>query len=144
MKSKNTITKSTGYIISNPEHARVNDNVQLLRITITNVETKIDFGYQATDEYFKGGWIKISPHTFIRESGSKTNFILTNASNIPYGPEKLHFNSSIEWRYFSLYFPPISEGAKLIDLIETEPGDKTDFNFFRIKLNDNAKKIEIY
>ena len=47
MASKKAIIKSTGYIISNPEHARVNDNVQLLRITITNVETKIDFGYQA-------------------------------------------------------------------------------------------------
>ena len=59
-------------------------------------------------------------------------------------PEKLHFNSSIEWRYFSLYFPPIPEGVKFIDLIEKELGDKTEFNFFRIKLDDNAKKVEIY
>jgi len=144
MKTKKIIPKNTGYIISDPEHSKANHNIQLLRITVTNTETKVDFGYQATSYYIKGGWIKISPQTFIRPKGSNKAFILTNATNIPYGPEKLHFNSSIEWRYFSLYFPKLPEGVEEIDLIEKELGDHTEFNFFNIKLNDSERKSLIY
>jgi hypothetical protein len=144
MKTKKIITKNTGYIISNPEHSKVNHNIQLLRITVTNTETKFDFGYQTTSYYVKGGWIKISPQTFIRPKGSNKTFILTNATNIPYGPEKLHFNSSIEWRYFSLHFPKLPEGIEVIDLIEKDPGTSDDFNFFGIKLNDLVKKSLIF
>jgi hypothetical protein len=155
-KPKNVVQKNTGYIISNPEHSHVNDNLQLLRITVTNLETKVDFGYQATSYYTNGGWIKISPKTFIRPKGTNKKLILTNATNIPYGPEKLHFNSSIEWRYFSLHFPSIlddsdnkkslmfntAEPIKIdsIDLIENEKGDSTDFNFYGIRLDDERKK----
>ncbi|MBK6836096.1 MAG: hypothetical protein IPG89_18220 [Bacteroidetes bacterium] len=62
--SRQGVTKNTGYIISNPTYTSENDNLQLLRITVTNLETKIDFGYQATDYYTNGGWIDISPNTF--------------------------------------------------------------------------------
>ena len=160
IKNKNIIQKNAGYIISNPEHSTSHDNLQLLRITVTNLETKVDFGYQATSYYTNGGWIKISPKTFIRPKGTNKKLILTNATNIPYGPEKLHFNSSIEWRYFSLHFPPILEDAndkkslmfdtaeprtiESIDLIENEKGDETDFNFYGIKLDDNNKRSSIY
>jgi hypothetical protein len=160
IKTKNVTPKNPGYIISNPEHSRANDNLQLLRVTITNLETKVDFGYQATSYYTNGGWIKISPKTFIRPKGTNKKLILTNATNIPYGPEKLHFNSSIEWRYFSLHFPPILEDSNnkkslmhdtgeqrkidSIDLIENEKGDETDFNFYGIKLDDQGKKSMIY
>lgn len=159
-KPKTVIQKNTGYIISNPEHSHVNDNLQLLRITVTNLETKVDFGYQATSYYTNGGWIKISPKTFIRPKGTNKKLILINATNIPYGPEKLHFNSSIEWRYFSLHFPSILEDAnnkksfmfdtaeanaiEAIDLIENEKGDDTDFNFYGIRLDQERKKSLIY
>lgn len=159
--SKNiaALAKHTGYIISNPAHKRINDNVQLLRISLTDLETKIDFGYQATSYYINGGWIKISPKTFIRVKGSNKKLILSNATDIPYGPEKLHFNSSIEWRYFSLYFPsllhqgdskkaqlydPAVTGIESIDLIENEKGSDTDFNFYGIRLNEENKKSVIY
>ena len=158
--SRQGVTKNTGYIISNPTYSRAKDNLQLLRITVTNLETKIDFGYQATDYYINGGWIKIDPKTFIQPKGTNRKFILTNATNIPYGPEKLHFNSSIEWRYFSLHFPSILEAhdsknsfmkynigqntIKAIDLIENEMGNNNDFNFYNIRLDEENKKSVIY
>jgi hypothetical protein len=152
-KVKSPIKKNAlpfkGIVISNPTCADINGNLQLLRITITAAETKVDFGYQATSYYIKGGWIKISPKTFIRPSGSNKKLILTNATNIPYGPEKFHFNSSIEWRYFSLHFPPIvNENAELeinrIDLIEQENGDSSDFNFYDIHLDEKSKTAYMY
>ena len=157
-KAKNVIPKQTGFIISNPSHKGINDNLQLLRITVTNIETKVDFGYQATSYYIKGGWIKISQHTFIRVNETNRKLLLTNATNIPYGPEKLHFNSSMEWRYFSLHFPSIlelenkrtldsigeSSLIKTIDLIEKENGTENEFNFYGIRLDDESKKTMIY
>jgi hypothetical protein len=157
--AKSVIPRTTGYIISNPSHKGINNNLQLLRITVTNLETKVDFGYQATSYYTNGGWIKISPKTFIRPKGTNKKLILTNATNIPYGPEKLHFNSSIEWRYFSLHFPSLLdlrdnkksmffESTSLvvdsIDLIEAENGTENDFNFYDIQLNDETNKSMIY
>jgi hypothetical protein len=144
MKNKKIKPKTTGYIISNPEHSRMKVNPQLLRITLTTDETKIDFGYQASDYYTNGGWIKISPKTYIKPKGTNKKLILTNAANIPYGPEKLHFNSSIEWRYFSLFFPPLQEGVDAIDLIEQEHGTDNDFNYFGIIINDEEKRTQIY
>jgi hypothetical protein len=153
-KTKKIVPKQKGYIISNPSHSRMDDTIQLLRITITDEETKIDFGYQA-GEYEDGGWIHIKPETFIRarESESKmliqstknlAKYILKRATNIPYGPEKLHFNSTIEWRYFSLYFPRLPDGTKSFDLIEKEFGDETEFNFFNIRLDEEEQKSMIY
>ena len=136
------INSSKGYIISNPDFDGRDDNLQLLRISITPEETKVDFGYQATANYAKGGWIKINPKTFIRPEGSNTKFFLTNATNIPYGPELLHFKSTIEYRYFSLHFPPLPKHVKAFDLIEKEHGKATDFNFFGIIL-DSPLKIDL-
>jgi hypothetical protein len=144
MKNKNKPNSAKGFIVSDPLHNGKDSNLQLLRITITELETKVDFGYQATDEFYGGGWIKISPKTFIRPNGGIQNLILTNATNIPYGPEKLHFNSTIEWRYFSLIFPPINPETKFFDLIEKENGTDNDFNFYGIRLDDEKKKSTVY
>ena len=142
MKPGKNIIRTKEIIISNPSHKRVNPHIHLMRITLTNKDTKVDFGYKAAEYYIRGGWIKISPDTFIRPKDTQQKLILTNASNIPYGPEKLHFNSTIEWRYFSLYFPPIPDGVEMIDLIEKETKgiDPTQSNFYDIRLNEIEKQ----
>jgi hypothetical protein len=125
-------------IISNPKYKNFDPHIQLMRITLTNLESKFDFGYRADDYYSRGGWIKISPDTFIRAIDHEKKYKLINATNIPYGPERYHFNSTIEWRYFSLFFPPLPDEITEIDLIENElrKEDSTEFNFFNIRLND--------
>lgn len=143
MKKKELLS-SKGYIISNPDFDGREDNLQLLRVVVTPLETKVDFGYQATDYYDRGGWIKINPQTFIRTDSSIKKLFLTNATNIPYGPERLNFNSTIEFRYFSLHFPPLPENVNSFDLIEKEDGTANDFNFFRIDLSDIRKQELIF
>ena len=154
LRSKKRANALKGFVISNPTYKRMDSNLQLLRISFTNLETKFDFGYQATDYYINGGWIKISDETFIRAEGSSKKLFLTNATNIPFGPEKLHFHSSIEWRYFSLHFPPLLKevGNKnelyhderllpfdFIDLIENEHSDTNNFNFYKVPVNQLSK-----
>ena len=152
--SKKAIKKTKGFIISNPEYKVTEGPIQLLRITIANDETKIDFGYQA-GKYEDAGWIHIRPTTFLRPKNDNklvsnfTNknpakFLIKNAINIPFGPAKHIFNSKIEWSYFSLYFPLLPEETEYFDLIEGEFSNSDVFNFFDIKLKDEKKKYLIY
>lgn len=135
-------TERKKILISNPDYQDPYDSPILLRIILSAEESKFDFGYQTSGRYVRGGWITISPKTFLRCRSSSKKYPLIKATNIPYGPEKLFFKSSIDWRYFSLYFPPIPEFEKFVDLIEADPGTPDDFNFLNIRLDD-PKKIDL-
>ena len=154
MKHTEKKAHKKNYLINNPECEFPASNVQLLRIILTDSETKIDFGYQTKPYFVNGGWIKINPKTFIRASvpkfkkvyfpdavnnTSRAVFLLENSINIPFGPEKHYFKSNIEWKYFSLIFPPLPDDIDYIDIIEKEPGSPNDFNFFGINLKEKSK-----
>lgn len=109
-------------------------NPKLLRINLFPEFTKIDFGYITTDKYDNGGWIKISPDTFIENIETKNRIKLTNAEGITIAPAKLNFESTKDWRYFSLYFPPIPQKDCTLNIIEKENGTKNDFNYYNVSL----------
>lgn len=109
-------------------------NPILLRICLFPELTKIDFGYITTDKYIKGGWIKISPDTFIEDSVTKERYTLTNAFGITIAPAKRNFVSNKDWQYFSLFFPPIKQKDTLINVIEKVKGNKNDFNYYNVEL----------
>lgn len=119
-----------------------NTNLVLLRAVLDSDYTRLDFGYIATSEFVKGGWIRIAPQTYIRIEGDSTKYTLNHAENIPLSPELLHFESNKDWQYFSLYFPVIPQKDCRIDIIETENPNDNDFNYYGIELNtDNAVEI---
>ena len=136
--------KSTNvsYLINEPKYNAGKGRPQLLRIEFSSEFTKVDFGYQTTSYYVKGGWVRISKDTFIRIKATGEKFTLTGAENIPIAPVHHNFNTSKDWLYFSLYFPAIEFKNGKIDLIEDEPGDETDFNYYDI-LIDAKKGIEL-
>lgn len=134
--------KSDKILYHEPKCRTENDNLKLLRVTLTNEHSKFDFGYQATDYYTRGGWVKISKDTFVRVQKTGLKYILTKADNIPIAPYKHNFKTTKDWLYFSLYFPPLPIKSGFIDLIEAEPGEKTDFNFWNIEL-DKTKGMEV-
>jgi hypothetical protein len=116
--------------------------LKLLRVITAVDYVKIDFGYFATDYFDKGGWIRISNSTFLRDTATKNIYKLINAENIPIAPQVHNFNSTNEWKYFSLVFEPLPNNTKQFDLIEEEPGDKNSFNFKKIVL-DNSTALEL-
>lgn len=121
-----------------------NTNLVLLRAILDPEYTQLDFGYIATSYYVRGGWIKISPETYIRSKDSDDEYKLTHAENIPISPEHFHFESSKDWQYFSLYFPPLPQETTSIDLIEAEEPDDTDFNYYSIPLDlEKAEEVII-
>ena len=109
-------------------------NPVLLRINLFPEFTKIDFGYITTDKYIQGGWIKISPDTFIENVVTKERYVLTNATGITIAPAKRNFESNKDWQYYSLFFPPIKQTDTVINIIEKVKGNKNDFNYYNIEL----------
>lgn len=109
-------------------------NPILLRISLFPELTKIDFGYITTEKYDNGGWIKISPDTFIENVATKERFTMINAIGITVAPAKRNFESKKDWQYFSLFFPPMKQKDALINIIEKIKGNKNEFNYYNIPL----------
>lgn len=109
-------------------------NPDLLRMISSPKYTKIDFGYTAKSIYESGGWIRIEKTTFIEIIETKERLTMTQAVGIPIRPEHHYFESKKDWRYFSLYFPPISQKDCTLNIIEIEKGTKNDFNYYDISL----------
>jgi hypothetical protein len=132
----------TGFLINEPKYKAGEGRPKLLRIEFTKEFTKVDFGFQTTDFYDSGGWVKISKDTFIRIKSSGEKLTLINAENIPISPNKHHFKTTKDWLYYSLYFPSIELKSGKLDLIEADPGEPTDFNYSDIEI-DKKKAIQI-
>jgi hypothetical protein len=109
-------------------------NPILLRINLFPEFTKIDFGYITTNKYINGGWIKISPETFIENIDTNQRYTMTNAIGITIAPAKRNFESKKDWQYYSLYFPPMKQKDKTINIIEKVKGKYNDFNYYNIPL----------
>ena len=109
-------------------------NPILLRISLFPELTKIDFGYTTTEKYDFGGWIKISPNTFIENAASKKRYTMTNAVGITIAPALINFQSKKDWQYFSLFFPPIPKKDCVLNIVEEEKGTPNDFNYYNIDL----------
>ena len=134
--------KNYNYLLNQPEYKAGEGRPKLLRIEFSSEFTKVDFGYQTTSYYTRGGWVRMAGDAFLRIQQTGEKHTLTRADNIPIAPVHHHFNTSKDWLYYSLYFPTIPLKNGLIDIIEVEPGADTDFNYFDIEV-DIKKIIEL-
>ena len=107
----------------------------MLRVVLTENYTRIDFGYTTPWFYEKGGWITISPDTYLRLKDLESRFILTNTEGIAISPKRLDFESTQDWQFFSLYFEPIPRTDCVFDMIESDKPTKNDFNYYGVELN---------
>ena len=114
-------------------------NPKMLRIVLTENHTRIDFGYTTPWFYEKGGWITISPDTYLQLKDLKRKFILTNTEGIAISPKRLDFESTEDWQFFSLFFEPIPRTDCVFDMIESENPTKNDFNYHGIELNSKNR-----
>jgi hypothetical protein len=113
-------------------------NPVILRIILGDDCTQIDFGYAALSIYQKGGWIRISPETFIQVHGSEKRYPLQHAKNIALAPNKIEFESTQDWRVFSLFFEPIPMKDCVIDLVEELKPSPHDFNYYGIEVKTST------
>ena len=74
--------------------------------------------------------------------GSKKKYALKEAINIPLAPQQFEFESTEDWRVFSLLFEPIPLKDCIIDIIEEEEPNSDDFNFYNVKL-ENVSEMQL-
>lgn len=79
------------------------------------------------DSYYQ--WCNIDRNTHILVNG--TRYTLTRTDGIQIAPEKTYFSYAGQDITFTLYFPPISDTAASIDLIESVD---SDWKFYGIKI----------
>ncbi len=76
----------------------------------------------------------MAPYTYIRVHGRAEKYGLKEARNIPLAPEQHHFDSTQDWRVFSLFFAPIPLVNCTLDIIEEENPTPDEFNYYGIRL----------
>ncbi len=130
MKNKNT----EPLLFEIPEKTNSVDNPKVLRVILHPDFTRIDFGYNTTTEFIKGGWIRMSPKTYVQVEGSSDKFLLKETTGITIAPKKVVFQSVKDWQFFTLYFEPIPQKDCVINIIEEEKPSPNDFNYYGIAL----------
>jgi hypothetical protein len=128
-------TKSLLFDVSKQDQAKNRANPRLLRVLLSEQTTRLDFGYVATAYYHKGGWITISPDTYLQIKGSPERYLFKEAEGIALAPEKLNFESNKDYQFFSLYFEALPDTNLVFDMIEHYPGTPNDFNYYGIELS---------
>ncbi len=124
------------------ENKDIADNPKVLRVILDREFTRIDFGYNATRKYIKGGWIRMSPKTYVQVQGSPEKFLLKETTGITIAPKKVEFQSVKDWQFFTLYFEPIPQKDCMINIIEEEKPSPNDFNYYGIELKmDEGNQI---
>lgn len=124
------------------ENKDIADNPKVLRVILDREFTRIDFGYNATRKYIKGGWIRMSPKTYVQVQGSPEKFLLKETTGITIAPKKVEFQSVKDWQFFTLYFEPIPQKDCMINIIEEEKPSPNDFNYYGIALKiDEGNQI---
>ncbi|MBK6953824.1 MAG: hypothetical protein IPH24_17780 [Crocinitomicaceae bacterium] len=131
--------QKTPLIFHSPKSIGSKTNPEILRIMLHPEFTKVDFGYQATDHYIKGGWIRIDRNSFIEVVKTSKRYRMLRAENIPIAPEQLHFESTKDWRYFTLYFEPLPLAPTVINIIEDAFGNENDFNYYQVNLTPKGE-----
>lgn len=109
-------------------------NLQLLRVMLNERTTRLDFGYQTTDYYIRGGWINIYPETHLVTNASSRKMRMQDQKGIVTAPDKFHFKSRADWHFFSLFFAPLPVQDQIISLVEIENPEPTNFNIENIEL----------
>lgn len=108
--------------------------LQLLRITLNERTTKLDFGYQSSPEYDDGWWINIFPQTHLLSNLSTRKFFMQDQVNMVMAPNKMDLVARTDCHFFSLNFAPLPMDNQVISMIEAEVPDKDNFNFMDIEL----------
>ena len=140
--NKNNIEKKLSELIFNPMiRKRTLKNIQVLRLELDEKFTRIDFAYLSGTKYINGGWFQIHATCFIKPVNSDLKLSLIKAVNIPLAPKKHFFKTTKDCLYYTLYFPPLPNNTKAIDIIEMETNDSNYFNFYGVSVERIKKEV---
>lgn len=105
------------------------------KIELTSTSTIIYCTHTAPEGYEKGGWVRIEPSIFLKESYGNRRYKLLKAEGVPLSPNRFNYSYSGQTLSFRLVFPKIDSDIDLVDLIEC-PNDNNCFNFYGVKIRN--------
>lgn len=115
------------------------NSLKIDKIEITDFNTIIHCTHTAPKQFINGGWVRIEPNIYIKETYGSKKYYLINAEGIPLSPNKFYNSYVGQKKTFKLIFPKIDKNITYINLIECENNNNC-FNFYGIKLKNNDEK----
>jgi len=115
-------------------------NLEIKSIEEEETMLRIDFIYRASNRYINGGWVQISPYTYVCCSASSARYPMLKAENIPISPQKHYFRKQGEPLAYSLFFERPAPDTVCIDIIEGVGPGHNWFNFYGVYLHIIAKQ----
>ena len=115
--------------------------LEITQIEITNENTVVSL--KVTNKRDAGGWFCADKDIYLKNSKGTEIYQLIRSENIPTCPEQFEFSYQGQVLEFKLYFPPISNKIKFLDLIEN--CNNACFSFYGIILdNEHNEKIRLF
>ncbi|OFX88119.1 MAG: hypothetical protein A2W99_10775 [Bacteroidetes bacterium GWF2_33_16] len=134
--------KVIGQVYENPLAAQQSHpDLKIQRIETSPEKTIIYLSI--TNQLQTGGWFCADSNIVLKNSKGLQEYKLIQSENIPICPQKHIFKRKGEELNFVLYFPPIDNNIKFLDLIEN--CDNACFSFEGIILdNEHNQKIVLF
>lgn len=74
--------------------------------------------YESPEKYINGGWINISPTTYLLNKVTNTMLPMIQVQDIPVSPQKHYFSKVKEKKTFTLFFPLLPKSWQTFSMIE--------------------------
>ena len=125
-QSPTTATKTINYPLVNRTTAE-RATIKSVRLTPEYTAIDITSNNLSGNTYYQ--WCNIDRNTYIVVNGAR--YTMTRSEGIKIAPDKTYFSYAGQNIIFTLYFPPISETATSIDLIESAD---SEWKFYGINI----------
>jgi hypothetical protein len=89
---------------------------------ITKTQTIVHCRYMSKYEYGDGGWVSLSPATYLVNAETLEQLQLVEAEGIPLSPQCHYFDRPGQFMDFTLVFPEMPAHWRRFHLIEQEHG----------------------
>jgi hypothetical protein len=133
-----TTTTLFGQTVYNPSFVSSDEtSLTIDKIELGTYNTIVYCTHTAPDYYEKGGWVRVEPNIFLRESYGTRRYKLLKAEGVPLSPNKFNYSYKGQTLSFRLIFPKIASDIERVDMIECE-NDKNCFNFYGLKLRESS------
>lgn len=132
-------TNLISQIIENPTIDNQDEySLNIDKIEFTDNSTILYCTHTAPDTYKNGGWVRIEPTIYLKESKGSRKYKLLKAEGVPLTPKKFNYSFVGQTLSFRLIFQKIASNISSLDLIECRESNNC-FNFYGINIlnNDN-------
>lgn len=99
--------------------------------------TIIHCHYTSSEKYINGGWINISPTTYLLNKTDNSLLRMIQVYNIPVSPERHFFTKVRQKKTFTLFFPKLPENWDCFSIIEVT-SEPSPFTKHDIKRNESG------